>query len=479
MTPDRAALLDRILSFDVDGVDSPALPFAARLARENGWSRPHAERVIREYKRFVFLAMTAGFPVCPSEDVDAAWHLHLTYTRSYWKRFCGEVLGQPLHHDPTKGGPAEADKHLAMYDRTLAAYREAFGERPPADVWPPAAERFGDDLRHRVVNTAHNWVIPKAPIRRILQITAVGLLVALFVPGCAGGELNPFNLVGADFLYFLIPLMLAAVCAGRVIRSSMRKPDPEPGDHAIGLNWEQAAYLAGGYPRLTTAALARLVGSGAARVSADRKWVEVAGPMPDDLTPVERAAWGQLPVYNTPAQLKPVLDAVEARFATQAANLEAEGFAIPKSRQVGIVFAALVPLLLVVLFLGVPRLLMGVSGGKSVGYLIATLLIGGFVGAVVSVAGNWRVTRRGENLLTWMRSQHAGLKAPASGSSTGSAGLAVALFGTAVLVGFGLEELKAWFPRQTSGSGCGSGCGSGDGGGGCGGGCGGCGGGGD
>src|SRR5262249_26133617 len=75
MPPDRVALLDRILGFDIDGVESPALPFAARLARENGWSRPHAERVIREYRRFVFLAVTAGFPVCPSEDVDAAWHL--------------------------------------------------------------------------------------------------------------------------------------------------------------------------------------------------------------------------------------------------------------------------------------------------------------------------------------------------------------------------------------------------------------------
>jgi hypothetical protein len=47
MTPDRAALLDRIASFDIDGGDSP-FPFAARLARENGWSRPYAEKVIAE-----------------------------------------------------------------------------------------------------------------------------------------------------------------------------------------------------------------------------------------------------------------------------------------------------------------------------------------------------------------------------------------------------------------------------------------------
>ena len=123
MTPEQSSLLARIESFDIDG-GAAALPFAARLAREHGWARTYAERVIREYKRYVFLCMNSATPVCPSEDVDAAWHLHLTYTRSYWKRFCGDVLGRPLHHEPTKGGPAEADKHLAMYEATLTANRE-------------------------------------------------------------------------------------------------------------------------------------------------------------------------------------------------------------------------------------------------------------------------------------------------------------------------------------------------------------------
>jgi len=58
------------------------LPFEARLARENGWCRAYTQRVIVEYKRFVYLAMTAGHVVTPSEEVDHAWHMHLTYTRS-------------------------------------------------------------------------------------------------------------------------------------------------------------------------------------------------------------------------------------------------------------------------------------------------------------------------------------------------------------------------------------------------------------
>src|SRR4051812_24339272 len=37
--------------------------FVRRLARENGWTLAYAARVIREYKRFIFLALTAGHPV--------------------------------------------------------------------------------------------------------------------------------------------------------------------------------------------------------------------------------------------------------------------------------------------------------------------------------------------------------------------------------------------------------------------------------
>jgi uncharacterized protein (TIGR04222 family) len=477
MTPERADLLHRILAFEIDTVDNPALPFAARLARENGWSRAHADRVIVEYKRFVFLAMTSAEPVCPSEDVDAAWHLHLTYTKSYWQRFCGEVLGRPLHHEPTKGGPAEADEHRRMYAGTLAAYRVAFDEEPPADVWPPAAVRFGEDLRHRVVNTARNWVIPKAVVKRAAAVVALGAVVGLTSTGCAGAGLNPFNLVGKDFLYFLIPLMIAAVCVGRVIRSHLRSPGPQPGDDDLTLTWERAAYLAGGYPRLTTAAIARLVGCGAARVDEDTNRLVRADHVPTGgLTPVESAVYNALPFANTPDALKPVQELVEARYSHEAARLEGDGLLLGAARQFGVGFAALIPLLLVILFLAVPRLVQGVSSGKPSGYLGVTMIGGGLLGLTVVLAGSLRLTRRGEAVLAGMRDRHAGLKTVGATAGPGAAGLAVALFGTAALAGLGMAALGSWFPRQTdtgSSGGCGSGCGTssgGDGGGGCGGG---------
>ena len=131
------SLWHEIQAFSIDDPHS-SFKFSDRLARENGWTLAYTQRVINEYKRFVYLAMTAGHPVTPSVAVDQAWHLHLTYTQSYWELFCGEVLKRPLHHGPTKGGQKENEKFHDWYTHTLASYQEAFGRPAPADIWPPA-----------------------------------------------------------------------------------------------------------------------------------------------------------------------------------------------------------------------------------------------------------------------------------------------------------------------------------------------------
>ena len=486
MSPDKAELLERIQAFGIDGTEPVALPFASRLARENGWSRAYAERVIREYKRYMFLAASSNVPVCPSEDVDAAWHLHLTYTQNYWKRFCGEVLGTPVHHDPTRGDSAEAVKHFQMYERTLAIYRSAFGHEPPTDIWPSAADRFGHNKKMRLVNTTRNWVIPKAPIKQVVGVTAAGLAIAMVVPGCVGGELNPFNLEGAEFLAFLIPMMIAAMCVGRVIRSRMRTPDPRAGDENVLLNWEQVAFLSGGYPRLITAAIARLVKSGAAQVSLDRaKLIPGNVPSTGSLSTVEAVIVMALPIEQSPADLKRLGVAVESEFSSQVAILKEEGFLLSDSQQVKSWFASLMPIVLVLLLLAVPRLIMGLENHKPVIYLLVTMFFGAGIGLAVSGVGLTRLSRRGENVLIWLKAQNAALKGT-NHIGADSVGLGVALFGTAILGAAGMVALESWFPRKShdSSTGCGSGCGTGgDGGSGCGGGgdggggCGGCGGG--
>jgi hypothetical protein len=140
----RTVLWHRIAAHSI-GPDGAALTFAARLARENRWSLAHAEAVIGEYRRFCYLAMTAGHEVTPSDAVDQAWHLHLTYSRDYWQVFCPTVLGADLHHGPTAGGAPERDRYYRQYAATLAAYEATFGAPPPADIWPAARRRFGID----------------------------------------------------------------------------------------------------------------------------------------------------------------------------------------------------------------------------------------------------------------------------------------------------------------------------------------------
>lgn len=79
-------LWQRIAAHRIGPADA-SFTFAARLARENRWSLADAENVIEEYRRFCYLAMTAGHEVTPSDAVDQAWHLHLTYSRDYWEVF--------------------------------------------------------------------------------------------------------------------------------------------------------------------------------------------------------------------------------------------------------------------------------------------------------------------------------------------------------------------------------------------------------
>src|SRR5437868_4896557 len=107
MNAKHVELLRRLEQFQLDSPEA-SFPFSARLARENNWSPAHTQRVIAEYRRFAFLAVAAGHPVSPSEDVDQAWHLHLTYSENYWKIFCPKILEQAFHHQPTRGGQSES-----------------------------------------------------------------------------------------------------------------------------------------------------------------------------------------------------------------------------------------------------------------------------------------------------------------------------------------------------------------------------------
>ena len=161
------------------GSQDAVIPFADRLARETGWSRAQAARVLGEYKRFCFLAATAGHTVTPSDAVDQAWHLHLTYSRDYWERFCPDVLGRPLHHEPNAGGAEQRHRHFEQYAQTLKSYESAFGETPPADLWPAAARLLIHDHRARRVHPRDGFLVTRTNAFFILLLATIALLALL------------------------------------------------------------------------------------------------------------------------------------------------------------------------------------------------------------------------------------------------------------------------------------------------------------
>lgn len=159
MTDKEMELFEKIQAFELDD-NSASFKFSERLARENGWSKTYTHRVIDEYKKFIFLCCISDSGVTPSDPVDQAWHLHLTFTKSYWIDFCQNTLGQQIHHNPTKGGDNEREKFKSFYDKSENLYKEKFGIFPPDDIWHHSQKRFSE-IKFQRVNLHRNWVIPK------------------------------------------------------------------------------------------------------------------------------------------------------------------------------------------------------------------------------------------------------------------------------------------------------------------------------
>jgi hypothetical protein len=171
------ALQQRLMGFKID-VYGAALPFSARLCRENCWHETYAERCITEYKRFLYLVLRSERELTPSDQVDQVWHLHLLYTQSYWIDLCQQTLGCPLHHLPTKGGGRELARFKVQYQATLDSYRACFGAEPPADIWPSVEDRFRHADAFVRANRASHWLIRKPPAWLTASMTGSLFLLA-------------------------------------------------------------------------------------------------------------------------------------------------------------------------------------------------------------------------------------------------------------------------------------------------------------
>ncbi|MDN8000054.1 TIGR04222 domain-containing membrane protein [Burkholderia multivorans] len=271
----QQALLARLNAYSPDDPHAP-LPYSRRLADAEGWSHDHALAVIEEYKRFAFLAQAAGHAVTPSVAVDAAWHLHLQYTREYWDVFCADVLQAPLHHMPGTGAPDEARVYEQRYRDTLDSYRRLFGCEPPESIWPCPAPARADTASSRADGGSaarvpgergaaasaarRNW-------RDRLPKLAWPAAAASVAATCASAhDLNMLNYTGPQFLAFYIPACIVALllvvglqqveyrCRRRRVFTREAVPD---------LSAEQVAYIAGEETRVVQVMTLSLIQAGA------------------------------------------------------------------------------------------------------------------------------------------------------------------------------------------------------------------------
>ena len=373
-TADNNPLYRNLLSCDLS---DPAgqVSFEARLASQNGWTLGHATRVCLEYRRFLFLTQSAGQPMCPSPDVDQAWHLHLTQTRAY-QTMCGQILGRFLHHDPSREGPQELRKHQAMYEATLRAYAVTIGEPPPAAIWPAPDQRF----RPRAPAPQEaSWRFPV-----LLQGTALSWL-GLVAMAAVGGWLLAWTVAGPVweaveglpfFVAYLITLasIIGALLAYRRIQQAF-------GPAAPALDPYEVAWLAGGRERVVGTALASLVDRGALVMTVQKTADKITGGtcrrttianQTVSLHAVERALLADLP--EGPVDKDQLRQVASDRFQSMARVLEQAGILhraghLPRVRAVA---GGLLALLLVI---GFSRLWHALSHGHAVVFLLILLVL--------------------------------------------------------------------------------------------------------
>ena len=481
-------------------------PFSARLRDATGWPHTHTQRVLHEYRRFLYLAVRRRGRVCPSAAVDEAWHTHLLDTPRYFGDFCPRVLGGPLHHVPGRGG-GDSAAHRRQYRATLGAYRWAFGEAPPADLWPAPDERFATQPIH--VDRRTHWVLPRpgavwraagarladanadadARLRAARLWGAALLLPALFAVGCGEGRARGSSaLSGPDFLGLYLWALVALVAAGiwRGARGPASRIQPVHGEL---LDVIDCAYLAGGAPRAVSTGLARLWQGGAISLNAVgaskpgtpgvRAWTVVRAPDADGATPtaLERAAWEHL--QSPDATSDTLMPALHTPLDALHARLYGRGLLISPSRALparGAGFWVYTLAWAGVLLWGAARAVHGWRHGYPTGLLMVLLLLGGVLAMVTLRHAFGRLTREG---LAALRQARIGrMPRKNVGPNDPRMPISLALLGLGAL-GASLAPLRDTLvlldPRRLGGSGCSGGsggCGSsggGDGGGGCGG----------
>lgn len=208
-----------------------ALGFTTRLAHEQAWTAAYAEAVVEEYRRFLYLAAISEEPVTPSDHVDQAWHLHLTYSRHYWDILCGTILKRPLHHDPSTGGADQDARHHAQYRATLARYRATFRVVPAPGIWPTAPAESAQPTAP--VDRERYWLLSRSVTGHAGGIAAATLLIT----ACAGLAGNGASEGASAMAIPVIAIAIGFVLLGLAMvsgRNSSKRKNGRDGGSSCG-----------------------------------------------------------------------------------------------------------------------------------------------------------------------------------------------------------------------------------------------------
>lgn len=268
---------------------------------------------------------------------------------------------------------------------------------------------------------------------------------------------------GNDFLLFYGLMLVTCIAAGLWIPATLR---PQ-GKRSDVRDVEELAVLSGGANRLSVAVLSSLFASGALREGAKgklnvRRRDQASGA-------AERAVLATVGDFSPSDAQKSIHDEAER----VEAQLVERGLLMDSAERLRLRSLSALPYTLLFV-IGLYRQQAGEAQGEPTGFLIVLLIVTFVFGLIRFFSGTKR-TIAGQQAVKSLEQESSRLKrAP----QANEAGFAVALYGTAVLVGTPWEPVHAARQAGSAGDGGGYTSDSGDGGGsGCGGGgCGGCGG---
>jgi hypothetical protein len=124
---------DRVAALDLK-------PVVTQLVNRKSWSVERAISAERGYRRFLYLKVaTPEAPGVPTDEVDEFWRQHILNTQQYASD-CRQI-GSFVHHRPSSGSDAEADRLQDMFFETWLRYETLFGE--------PYEETIGTALLQR------------------------------------------------------------------------------------------------------------------------------------------------------------------------------------------------------------------------------------------------------------------------------------------------------------------------------------------